>query len=137
MRIKTTHAMVLATLCLLAAPLFSSGVSGAVEETPGVPAIEAPNIKFPTIDEILSTVEFPDYDVMDFFDDLFGLGEALSETESAIGGFKDFIMEDTFINPEVGTDTLSSKFFAICLAIMIICILMAVVSLFVYKRENA
>ncbi|NLL95074.1 MAG: hypothetical protein GX224_04910 [Thermoplasmatales archaeon] len=117
---KTTHVLTLAVLCLAAVALFASGDAEAAA---------------PTIDEVFSTVNFPDYGVADFFEDLFGLGSALADTGSALSSYTDFIMNETFFNPDIGLSTLASKFFLVCFVVMIVCILMAVVSLLWYKRE--
>ncbi len=116
---KTTHAVLLAVLSFVAVPLLLSGDLSAA----------------PSVGDVFSTVEFPDYGIGDFFSDLFGIGSAFSNSGSALGSFTDFIMNDTFFNPDVGLSTLASVFFLVCLIIMVACILLALVSLLKYKRE--
>ena len=103
---------------------------------------ESSAAEFPSVQEIFSTVELPDYSIDTFINDVRTLIDSgvLEKNMSYLSGMVDYFQENTFLNPdyvEPEGGSMVNTFFIICLAICTLCILGAVCSYIYNKIKTA
>ena len=128
--------LVLALAVVFVAAICATGsvdASGASDST-----------SFPSVSEIFSTVEWPDYGFDNFIEDagVVFSAEMFGQIASYFGELVSFIMEDTFLGDitNVSADSFSGDegyvniFVLVCTVIAVICILGAVLSYLMNRK---
>lgn len=130
---KTGLVLTTVAVCLVAAICVTGSADAATESS---------SASFPSVSEIFSTIQFPDYTFETFMNDFQYVfsSDMMSEMGTYLGHLGTFLVEDTFLGGDPDSSSFSTDdgyvniFVLLALIIAILCVIGAVITYLVNRK---